>query len=249
MSPIIILPSERDPTYEEEVAADSPLAWWKLQETSGVTAVDSIGGANLTYLNSPLLNQTGPFGSSKSVDFDGSTQHAAAAVIPFGSGNITERTVEFWMAPDTYSPAQNTVLVKQDNNDGTVSNGSNLSSFLDPSGQMNHDEFLPSGAQLTSSALSGSPGDWFHVVMVKSTTPPVREIWINGVLDASDASPETYGGPFGGGGPVSHTSIGAGSFAGQFFDGKIAYMTFWASRLDSTRIQAHYQAAVTEGLN
>lgn len=45
--------------YAAAVAADSPLVYWRLGETSGTTAVDASGnGRDGTYTNSPTLNTT-----------------------------------------------------------------------------------------------------------------------------------------------------------------------------------------------
>ncbi len=47
-------------TYSTEVLADSPYAYWKLNEPSGTTATDSSGNnRNLTYYGTYTLNQTG----------------------------------------------------------------------------------------------------------------------------------------------------------------------------------------------
>ena len=59
-------------SYDEEVAADSPVARWKLDETSGTTANDSIGSNHGTYAGvtldqSPLIN------IGRSVLFSGSS--------------------------------------------------------------------------------------------------------------------------------------------------------------------------------
>lgn len=45
--------------YDTEVLADSPVGYWKLDETSGTTAADSVGSANGTYTGGFTLNQSG----------------------------------------------------------------------------------------------------------------------------------------------------------------------------------------------
>ena len=60
-------------TYPTVVLADSPAGYWRFDEPSGTTALDSSGhGNDGTYLNGPLLGQTGAFaGSNTAVSFDG----------------------------------------------------------------------------------------------------------------------------------------------------------------------------------
>jgi hypothetical protein len=60
-------------TYPTVVLADSPAGYWRFDELTGTTALDSSGHNNHgTYLNGPLLGQTGAFaGSNTAVSFDG----------------------------------------------------------------------------------------------------------------------------------------------------------------------------------
>ncbi len=67
--------------YGQAVIGDGPLAYWRLDETSGTDVADSAGHSsgpfNATYENSPPLDQTGVMkdgSGSPSVDFDG-TNH------------------------------------------------------------------------------------------------------------------------------------------------------------------------------
>lgn len=46
-------------TLAAEIAADAPVAWWRLDETAGTSAADSAGTNTGTYTGGPTLNQTG----------------------------------------------------------------------------------------------------------------------------------------------------------------------------------------------
>lgn len=46
-------------TLAAEIAADAPVAWWRLDETVGTAAADSAGVNTGTYTGSPALNQVG----------------------------------------------------------------------------------------------------------------------------------------------------------------------------------------------
>lgn len=79
-------------TYAAEVLADSPLAYWKLDETSGTTAADSSGNSLAgTYSGGYTLNQP-PLGTGTgaSVTFNGSGQVAAGTPSALAiTGNLT----------------------------------------------------------------------------------------------------------------------------------------------------------------
>ena len=51
---------------------------WKFEETTGTTAFDSIGSANITHVNGVLLNQTGKV--DKCVSYDGINDYSHALV-------------------------------------------------------------------------------------------------------------------------------------------------------------------------
>ena len=60
--------------YAAEVLADSPVSYWKLDETSGTTATDATGGNNGTYMGGYTLNQPGiPSAGRPAVLFNGSS--------------------------------------------------------------------------------------------------------------------------------------------------------------------------------
>ena len=65
--------------YADEVMADSPAAYWKLDETSGTTAADSSGnGNNGTYGGGVTLNQSPLIVSGKAIVATANSQPAVA---------------------------------------------------------------------------------------------------------------------------------------------------------------------------
>jgi hypothetical protein len=60
--------------YVQQVIADGAVAYWRLGETSGTTAVDSVGGKNGTISGGVTLNQPGALADgNKAMLFDGAT--------------------------------------------------------------------------------------------------------------------------------------------------------------------------------
>lgn len=81
--------------YEQEVLADAPVAYWRLGELSGTTALASAGASTGTYTGGYTLGQASLVGDGDgAIALNGSTGYvdiAAAAAI-----NITSGTCECW---------------------------------------------------------------------------------------------------------------------------------------------------------
>ena len=63
-------------SYSSEVLTDSPLLYWRFEETSGTSAADSSGnGKTGTYVSSPTLGATGLISDGVAVGLNGSGQY------------------------------------------------------------------------------------------------------------------------------------------------------------------------------
>jgi len=86
-------------TFEQALLSYAPLGYWPLNESSGTTAYDVIGGHNGTYNAGFSLGQAGPtnafFAGSTAAGFDGATAYANIPVGPFDITN--EITVVSWV--------------------------------------------------------------------------------------------------------------------------------------------------------
>lgn len=88
--------------YAEEVLADNPTAYWRLDETTGTTLVDVLGVHNGTYDNLPALGSAPLINAGTAVGFDGINQ---SGTIPHhadlnGSGS-NPLTIEMWVRVET----------------------------------------------------------------------------------------------------------------------------------------------------
>lgn len=110
-------------TYAQQVLADSPLIYWKLDETSGTTAADASGngrdgtiaGSGVTYSASPVLAH----GSTSALTFDGSTGRVVSPSINMNA--YTSFTVEFWMNIAAFDGSDDGVVALT--NSGTNNSG------------------------------------------------------------------------------------------------------------------------------
>src|SRR5262245_28838411 len=148
--------------YSDKVIADGAVAYWRLNETSGTTAVDVIGGNNGTISGGVTLNQGGAtVDGDKAMAFDGATGKVVAldgAYKQFGTGPCT---IECW-CKESGTPAFVYPLdAKQDGNSavagmGFMLNGANAYLEVNPAGSA----ALPIGA---TNVLNGQ---WHHLVGV-----------------------------------------------------------------------------------
>lgn len=88
--------------YVDEVLADLPLLYWRLDETAGTTVTDISGnGRNGTYVGGPGLQMIGAVSDgSKSINLDGTTQYierAAEDLLDF-IGQLPF-SLELWVRP------------------------------------------------------------------------------------------------------------------------------------------------------
>jgi len=79
-------------------SAPLPLAHWKLDETAGVTAVDSIGSHDGTLTNGPIWTSGTIDGG---LEFDGSNDHVR--VSDSSDLHLAEGTIQVWINADTIS--------------------------------------------------------------------------------------------------------------------------------------------------
>ena len=75
--------------YASEVAADSPVAWWRLNETSGVTAANSGSAAGFvgTVMLNTDLSLVGPVESAAGIGYDSVASHGNYVAVSDSGGS------------------------------------------------------------------------------------------------------------------------------------------------------------------
>jgi len=86
------------PAYARVVRDDLPLAYFPLDETSGTTARDVIGGRDATWRGAPEIGAPGVVG--RGVVLDGSTARLEMPVGAFVFGGRQTYSVELWLRAD-----------------------------------------------------------------------------------------------------------------------------------------------------
>lgn len=221
-------------TYASEVLADSPRIYWRLNDPSGTSAVDSSGGSrNGTYNGSPTLGATGLLvgdPSDTAVQFDGVDDYASAS----DTVSLSAYTAEAWVKL-TATPGGTgaTILAKYSSTASArlfvlyVTSGRTLSAqFYESTGLSTN----ISGSVLTLNTT-------YHVVV--TFTGGTGRIYLNGSLNASGSRAGTLSSaaiPFNAGAQPGPTAL---------FAGTIDEAAFYPTALSAARIGDHYTAGTT----
>ena len=163
-------------TYEELVLSHGPIAYWRLDETTGTNAADRIGSFDATYTSSPTLNQTGVMldgSASPSVDFTVGPyvlgQDWTALDFPTGEPH----TIEAWFHADAWGPGggENGVIIEKRGTAG--GNGWNM--VVTSAGVLTH---LLDGGSTVSVTSSVSLNTTYHAVATNDGT--TLRLYVNG---------------------------------------------------------------------
>lgn len=210
--------------YISAVMADSPRAFWKLQETSGLPQDSSGNGLHMTSTTgSPTYSQTGPMGDLAILLNAGPNRFSRSP-----TSTVTDNfTCELWFKIASHTGA---ATIYRDDNNGGVGWGLQIDATAHITGYYN---------SLTTSAgaTALTTGNWYHIVVLRRSG--TWEIYVNGSVDNGSAGTGAPGSP------------GAGVV--QLGDGTAlafhaAYMAVYESALSSGRIAAHYSSALGQTL-
>lgn len=212
-------------TYSSSVLADSPLAYWRLGETSGTTAVDSSGHVNGTYSGGVTLGQSGalPSDGDLSTLFNGSSGMVSvpdSAALRLNGAF----TVEFWAKEKSFVNSWPGLVVK-----GASATASGYLIWYGSNGAVhfkrnNVDLATPAGA-LTTTAWH-----YFAVTYDGSTL----RWYVDGrsVASSAVALPTNTG--------TAALQLGRGDQYGNQYIDEVA---LYGTALSAARVTAHFSAA------
>jgi RHS repeat-associated protein len=92
--------------YAATVEADTPISYWKLDETTGTTAVDETGANNATYGSNVTLNQPGAIAGDAAVQTSAATPDLFTVTNPTGftPSATTNFSLEAWIKDTSTAP-------------------------------------------------------------------------------------------------------------------------------------------------
>ena len=172
-------PTTNSTNYFDAVKAAAPAKYWRLGETSGLTAGDSSGrGSTGTYSGSLNLNVAGAIPSNKAIHL-GST---GAVTSTFGgSAAANTYTVETWIRTTTKTGGR---IWGMGNRQTGNSTSQDRLLYMADNGQLFFGNWN-SGAHVARSNASFNDGYWHHVVATQDGTNGVR-LFVDGVQIGND---------------------------------------------------------------
>jgi len=230
--------------------ATKPIAYWRLGETSGTTAYDSIGQWNGTYFNTALkqpgysmvdTNSAALFGGTNS--YVGLISGSPGSGINF-EGTNSSFTIELWAKGGDGQPDESTLIAKGTGAEGTT--GNEQFSIDIASGKYRFFTRGNNNTLYSADATVGPNDSWQHIVAVydqSDPSSPELRIYVNGEL--SDSSPGRPQGLRVSSSPVSIGSKRLGNSPGYdgSFDGIIDEVVIYNTVLTENDITTHFAAA------
>lgn len=206
--------------------------YWRLGETSGSTAVDSMEAVSGTY-SSATLGAAGLVGSSDpAVSFAGTSNRIQASTSTYGFAGISSFTVEAAIKPTTVDSTSRRIFSSEVLSGGSVVNGYGLWN----NGTANKLQIcrIPSGSYDCATTSAAASGVARHVAATYDGT--TLKLYVNGAQVASTASkgsitaPSTF--------TVGARSDFAGSWAGVIDDAAV-----YDRALSAAEVEEHAEAA------
>ncbi|MEI9961277.1 MAG: LamG-like jellyroll fold domain-containing protein [Limisphaerales bacterium] len=235
-------------SYSGQVLASSPISYWRLGESSGNLAFDSIAGNNGTYFN-VALNQSGysPADTNKAIAVAGTNSYVgniSGTAINF-TGYTNNFTLEVWVKGSTNQTDNATIIAKGNGNNGI---GRTEQFSLDVVGGVYRFFTSGEGTIYPVEAGVGPNGNWQHIVAVYDQMNTLGNgskayIFVNGELQGMGDTR-----PYGLNSTTTPISFGSkrSGFSPDYddtFNGTIDEVSIYDKALDPSTIQAHYLSA------
>ncbi len=224
--------------YSAVVAADSPLGYWRFDESSGTNAVDRSGNSwTCSYLNSPTLRRPGALTAdpSTAVGLDG-TADGASAIDRNDFLGTASFSLEAWVKPVSigaaFSGEYHTIVRKYGSSSGYwLWLNADYGVGIERLNSGGTDQYYTGAMTLT--------GAWHYIVATYNGT--TLRIYVDGTQrGAGGASSRAI--------VDSAAGVDIGYYAGWsggMFNGDIDDVAIFGSTLSAARITAHYNKGIT----
>ena len=225
--------------YSQLVLSDNPLAYYRLDETTGATAKDSATAhVNGTYVGAVTLNQPGALGSDSNPAIQ--LTPAAAVVVSsteFNFTGVSAYSLEVWIKATATAPGNNCFIFNNDFYE-PVNKRQDYNLFLDANRILHFERWVNGGII----AIGSSPitlGQYIHVVVVYDGAQMI--MYVNGAQASSNPAAQMAAAQGG------KLVIGAGDDQGSSgFIGNIDEPAVYAYALSAAKVLSHYNAGVAK---
>jgi len=232
MLPAAVVPST---AYPAAVAADNPLLWYELNETSGIVAYDSSAFLrNGVYQGGVTLGAPGPITSG--VTLDGSSAYISNANVMTGPSSFS---LDIWFQTTTKSGG---LIIGFGNSPTGASTNYDRHIYMSNSGQLH---FGVAFNQTIHSNAQYNDGIWHEAIATVGSAGMF--LYIDGALAASStwttASGQTYSGSW----RVGYNSLGGWPArpSSNYFAGSVSLASVYSYQLTAAQAAARYAAAVS----
>jgi hypothetical protein len=234
--------------YAAQVIADHPMAYWRLGEAAGPTALDSWGTNNGAYFGIETFGLPGAIGGDPNTSVDFSGNGASLVKAPYSSDLNGGRdpngswTVECWVYPDLDAGSEGFAVPV-----ASVDLTQNRSGYFfleQPDGwqlRLGNSSGYLNGWNGAAGSVGGTPqpNTWYHLVGAYDGSAGNGYIYINGVQVKSNAVVD-----------LAQNTAATFNIAdrgdGAPFAGRVDEVAVYSGVLSATRIQAHYAAGATQ---
>ena len=226
-------------SYSTTVLADSPTAYWKLDETTGATQfADSSGNSHPATISGTPTYTTTYKVDVGSTQFNGTQYGSVASGAWFGS--LTSFSVEAWFSTTAFTGRS---FISYDNSGASPGTATRVFQFYESNGLVVFLPLMSSGSYvtLTSPTSTYNDGIWHHAVGTWDGT--TARLYIDGSQVASAALSGTT--TSGGGQPIL-IGTGSNNGVGNFnqYSGYLDEVAIYTTALNATQVSAHYTAGV-----
>lgn len=251
-------------SYQSTVLADSPWAYWRLNDASGSTATDlGSGGNNATYTGSGTMGATGLLSgdsTSKSYSPGGLTTNFVLASGPLHNYPASNQiSIECWVKPATADLGATFLHASLVGIRDPATNSSGLWWDIETRGDATsgHMEanWAASGIPDDQTASSLVAGTSYHVVATYDKSTGNRVLYVNGTAVVTVTGGATFFAPWPAGTnttpPVTMGGLGSNTSVNTVsafpLNGFVSDVALYTTILSSTRVTAHYTAGTTSG--
>lgn len=231
--------SRRASAYSRAIVTDAPQSYWRLDELSGTSVLDSIGAITGTVVNgTPSVTRNSP---SLVVDTDPATtfinQNGGVTFGDnYGFAGTAPFSFEAWIMPSSVAAPVRRLASKR----GT--DGSGVQGWeITYNGQVNFSRYLNGASGGASSVFPGgvNPGTLYHVVCTYDGSS--CRVYINGALSQTGGSVVSV---------VAHANpftVAQFSGNGNVFEGVMDEVAIYDYALSATQVNRHYQLGASGG--
>jgi PKD repeat protein len=221
--------------YATAITADSPQAYWPLDESSGTAGIDHVGFDDLLISGGVARGTAGPISTATATSFDGSTGLAAEQVSVPASDNFT---TEAWVRTTSTSGGK---IIGYGNAATGNSSSYDRQTYMDNSGHITFGVYTGSTATVTSGGTFND-GTWHQVV--SSLGSNGMRLWIDGKL-AGSRSDVTSGQQYSGYWRIGGDNLGGwpNQPSSNYFNGDISQVSVFPTVLTKQQVVGHFVAS------